>query len=151
MAKTDLTRDTLPSLLNRLDSLTPDSERRWGTMSVEQMLRHLRLGFQASLEEIPIEDNSNLLFKLMKPLLLSGLVPTPKGRAPAPNEYRVDSADSFEKEMAQLRGAIERFVDSSEQEPDRSRLHPIFSMMTVPEWQRGHALHCDHHLKQFGV
>ncbi len=151
MITKDLTTETASQILDRINALSPDSQRAWGTMTVEDMVKHLRLGVQASIGELEVEDNSNLVFKLLRPLLFSGILPKPKGKAPAPNEYLVTSSGKFDDERDQLVGAVERFVELCDREPDATPLHPLFGNMTIPQWQRGHALHFDHHLEQFGV
>jgi len=44
-----------------------------------------------------------------------------------------------------------RLVEQAESEPSRRVRHPFFGMLTLRQWQRMHALHMDHHLRQFGA
>lgn len=151
MASKDFNSDTAQGFYDRINVVKEETKRLWGKMSPAQMMAHLKLSVQGGLGEIPIEDHSNFFFKLLRPVLFSGLIPTPKGRAPTVPEYEVDSCGSFDEEQKGLLDALNRFLDLCEAEPDSTPQHPLFGEMTIPQWQRGHALHFDHHLRQFGA
>lgn len=54
--------------------------------------------------------------------------------------------EEFERDRKKLIAVMERFVRES------SGLdHPIFGKMSGSDWMRWGYLHCDHHLRQFGV
>jgi len=147
----DFTPETAALFIERIETLTPQSQRQWGTMSVEQMLRHLRLAVQTSLGEIDVADKSNLFYRAARPLVYSGLLPKPKGKVSAPQEFVVVEAASFNFEQAELIAALHRFVHHAQAQPAAKARHPFFGMLTMVQWQRSHALHLDHHLEQFGV
>lgn len=120
-------------------------------MSPAQMCQHVRLSIQASISEIDVEDKSSVAYRLVRPLLYSGLLPKPKGNVAAPGEYVVESDADFEHERDALLAAIERFLAYAEEKPTDKTRHPFFGLLTMRQWRRGHALHLDHHLEQFGV
>ena len=48
-------------LLARLGNLTPESERRWGQMNVQQMVCHLADACRMALGQKPVSDDTSLL------------------------------------------------------------------------------------------
>jgi len=53
----------------------------------------------------------------------------------------------FQKDREKLRELITRFCAARM----NAVPHPIFGEMSEQDWQRWGYLHCDHHLRQFGV
>ncbi len=151
MASKDLNSDTVQRYVDRINEVKGDTSRLWGTMTSAQMMAHLKLSVQAGLEEIPIEDHSNFLFRTLRPVLFSGLIPMPKGRAQTAPEYKVAQCGTFEEEKQGLLDALDRFLEQCKNKPTVTPRHPLFGLMTIPQWQRGHGLHFEHHLRQFGV
>ena len=49
--KTLFDRDCLNEITDRINKLTPETQRLWGTMSVNQMLAHCSVGMQTSTGE----------------------------------------------------------------------------------------------------
>ncbi len=151
MPAPQLNRQTLESYIGRVKAIAEVPRGKWGTMSAAQMFNHMNLSIGGSLGEVPIEDKSNFALKLMRPIIFSGLVPFPKGRAQTAPEFVAKDECDFAEEQEKLVSMLERFVEMCEQDPDGTRLHPLFGPMTMPQWQQGHAVHFEHHLKQFGV
>jgi hypothetical protein len=55
--------------------------------------------------------------------------------------------EDFARDRQQLEAMLERFC----QPGNAVAPHPYFGEMTEVEWLRWGYLHCDHHLRQFGV
>jgi Protein of unknown function (DUF1569) len=53
----------------------------------------------------------------------------------------------FSADRERLVAAMERFLGKDSEWAD----HPIFGVMSTKDWMRWGYLHCDHHLRQFGV
>jgi hypothetical protein len=57
--------------------------------------------------------------------------------------------DDFERDRRQLLTLIERFTAPAKD--IKFHPHPYFGDMSKAQWMRWGYLHCDHHLRQFGV
>ena len=55
------TEKMLQALTNRISSITPQSVRKWSTMSSDQMLHHLNLATGSALGYFDLPDESYLL------------------------------------------------------------------------------------------
>lgn len=147
-----LDRVNRQTFLDRLQTLTPDSQRQWGSLTVTGMIRHLRRAFEVSLDEVPIPDNGNVLTKtIVKWVSLYLPIPIPRGKIKLPDVFTPDPEGDFEKELQALIVKYDEFVSALVSEPERKALSILFGEMTLTEWSYLHGSHWNHHLKQFGV
>ena len=149
--KTFLNEQDKAEVLARLRRLQPNSGRRGGEMTAHQAICHLRDSFKAKFGERPSSDASNLFTKtIMKWVALKAPLPWPHGVPTMPENDQLLSGTppvEFERDRQQLESLIERFC-----QPGKDLApHPYFGDMTEAEWLRWGYLHCDHHLRQFGV
>ena len=137
------------AIVNRMRSLSTSSTRRWGTMDVTGMLKHLHLSALMALGEMDVPSANKRAFHMfpLKHLLLY-VVPFPKGAPTAPKLKPVDAA-SMEEERAALLELIERMGAGPSE--GAGPAHPLFGPLTWREWGVVMYKHADHHLKQFGV
>ncbi|MDX2032780.1 MAG: DUF1569 domain-containing protein [Blastocatellia bacterium] len=140
-------------ILERLGRLRADSARRWGRMTAAQMLCHLSDSFQAKLGERGSSSASNFLTRtLVKWIALQTPLPWAHSVKTMPeNDQEIGGTPpaEFERDRERLVAAIERFtvpMDAAALKP-----HPYFGDMSHAEWMRWGYLHCDHHLRQFGL
>lgn len=139
------------TIFDRIDKLTPNSQRLWGKMNVNQMLRHLNEAMKLPLSEITVKSkNGTVKQKFMKIMILAG-VPAPKGKAKTfPEidivEKGIDPKD-FTEEVKSLKDIVNRFVDKE----NTADLNPMLGKMSKDDWARLDYVHMHHHLKQFGV
>lgn len=133
----------------RLRSLSASSVRRWGSMDVTTMLKHLRLSSNMTLGDLPVASKSKRVFQVfpLKHLILY-VVPFPKGAPTAP-ELKPNDTTSFEEELAAVLELLER-IGTGPQE-GAGPAHPLFGPLTWREWGVATYKHTDHHLKQFGA
>lgn len=152
MAGIDLTPGTLPDFERRVGAVGAKAQRQWGTMSAAQMLAHLRIVFEISLEERETEDESRAwLMPILWVLMFRIWTNWPKGKIKASTQFLDDSAEDIESERTQLLDLMRRFVERAESEPERIVLEPMLGRISLKKWQRVHGLHTDYHLRQFGV
>lgn len=152
MARIDLNADTLPAFIARVERLVPDAAPGWGTMSPAHMLAHLRITFEVSLEERAAHDESwPGLTGILYVLLFRVFTEWPRGRIKATAQFLDDGAADFESERERLVDAMGRFVSEAAREPGRVTLEPMLGRISMQQWQRVHGVHCDYHLRQFGV
>jgi hypothetical protein len=140
-------------IIERLRKLKADSQRRWGRMNSHQMICHLSDSFKSKLGEKKNSSVSNLFTRtVMKWLALYAPLPWPHGVKTMPEmdqEIGGTPPVEFERDREQLLAVIERFLAPTKDH--ELQPHPYFGDMSEAEWMRWGYLHCDHHLRQFGV
>jgi hypothetical protein len=150
--KTLSSADDLTDIRSRIALLSPTDVALWGSMSTPGMVCHLSDAFKYPLGERDVAAFKSLPIPrfLFKWLALHFPVRWPKGiKAPpeiAPRMGGTPSGD-FETDRALLLSKLEAFTRISGPLPP----HPIFGPLTHAEWMRWGYLHCDHHLRQFGL
>ncbi len=143
----------LENLIDRLQSLDPEAERRWGTLSAGEMLCHLADGNdwlrgrrQASATELGRARPVLKWIALYSPLRWARGAATdpavdPKADGTRPADFEFDRSRVIEglRALADL---------APENLPER---HPLFGPMSPEDWYRSAFRHYDHHLRQFGA
>jgi len=132
----------------RLESLRRDSPRRWGRMTVDQMLWHLGDGLEMAIgsrpygqPQLPAIPSALLKFAVLN-------LPWPKG-APTLDALRASGTHDFEAERTRCLRLLEELgrKDVHSAWP----AHPAFGVVDGRFHSRLQARHVDHHLRQFGV
>jgi hypothetical protein len=135
----------------RLRALRPESPRRWGRMSTDQMVCHLADAFRACLGEKAARDVSNPFRRtVLKWIALWAPMRWPPGIRTRPEMDQERGGTKpvlFASDVAAVLDLVDRVV--AEPRLD-TRTHPLFGRMSRAEWLRWGYLHCDHHLRQFG-
>ena len=138
------------NIVERINLLTPASERQWGKMSVSQMLAHCKEAFKVPLSKKPIPRMFiGRLFGWLAKGKLHDEKPWGKNLPTAPNFIIKDERD-FEKEKSELLELINQFYAEGP-EAVGNFPHPFFGTLTKDQWGKSMWKHVDHHLKQFGV
>lgn len=140
-------------IVERLRKLNAGSQRRWGRMTSHQMICHLSDSFKSKLGEKKNSSVSNLFTRtVMKWAALYAPLPWPHGVKTMPEmdqEIGGTPPVDFERDQQELLAVIERFMAPAK--AHEFKPHPYFGNMSEAEWMRWGYLHCDHHLRQFGV
>ncbi|MEO6611680.1 MAG: DUF1569 domain-containing protein [Chitinophagaceae bacterium] len=145
------TEKMLQALTNRVNSITPQSQRQWGTMSPEQMLHHLNLATGSALGYFDLTDESYLLSRtLFKWILVDLLSEQPKGLQ-IPLNFKIPPTQhfDFEYEKKLLIEIINKACNSKT--TSTWGPHPLFGRMSDNEWGRLLMMHIDYHLNQFAA
>ena len=143
--------NTLQAFHQRIDSLTPESQRQWGKMSVAQMVAHMNKHMELVIGDVEFKSNplirfmGNVFFKH----LIYGKKPWRKNMPTSPALLMVDEKE-FATEKQRMIALFERLVAGGLQGVT-SNQHPFFGKLTKEEWASGFYVHFDHHLKQFNV
>jgi Protein of unknown function (DUF1569) len=151
--KTLADSDARQEIMRRLSSICPASQRRWGKMTVTEMICHLSDAFRVGMGEKQANPVSTWLWRYgMKWIALSAPIKWPHGVQTVPEcEAGVGGTppSEFESDVSELKKAFERFT----RQPRDYELqpHPIFGQLSEKEWMRWGYLHMDHHLRQFGA
>ncbi len=130
----------------RILTLRSDSPRKWGKMSVDQMLWHCSQSMGQALGQVP----STLVRvpvprSMMKFFVLN--MPWPKGAPTAP-ELTAIKRYSFDTEHARCLQFLDAFTTKGIDAHDWGS-SPAFGPLNGTEWSRLQAKHLDHHLRQF--
>jgi hypothetical protein len=140
-------------IVQRIASIGPECRRRWGTMTVGQMICHLSDAFRVALGDRPAKPLENRYTGWpMKWLALSLPLPWPHGVSTVPEcDAKIGGTPpaELERDKSELLELLDRFATPSSGLEQRA--HPFFGKMTEKEWLRWGYLHCDHHLRQFGA
>jgi hypothetical protein len=143
-------KDAHTEITDRINSLSPQSQRQWGKMNVAQMLAHCKEAFK-----VPLSD------KKMPRMFIGILIgwafknklyndePWKRNLPTAPNFIIKDERD-FEKEKLELTDLINQFYNGGPKKVGRFP-HPMFGSFTSSQWGRAMYKHIDHHLMQFGA
>lgn len=135
------------SLEARLATLRADSERKWGTMTVDQMLWHVNLFLAASVGEGTLPaDKPKMPPWLFRLLLL--YMPWPKS-SPTNSGARATERFDFAQQQARCRELIAKFVAKPIASTWPS--DPTFGKVDGKFASRLQARHLDHHFAQFGA
>jgi hypothetical protein len=134
------------SIRDRVQKLAPNSVRRWGEMSVDQMLWHCNQVLGTALGDIQVEPaRPPFPVPVLKFMLFN--MPWPHG-APTAKEYKPVDPCAFEAERTKCLELIDRFTARN---LDDKWAPAVFGELTGREWSRLHMRHLDHHLKQFSA
>ncbi len=87
--------------------------------------------------------------KLMMRHLRRALEIWPPSRARLPEYWLPPAEETFSTERDLLVRALDRFVESLEEQPDRKAVHTILGPVTLRSWSRAHGVHFRHHFRQF--
>jgi hypothetical protein len=141
-------------ILRRLGTVRPESRRRFGRMSVHQMICHLSDGFRMATGEKAVSPAASLVprafirwIALYLPLRwMPGIVTRPE----IDQEQGGTRPTDFGADVAQLATLVEVFAAAPSGTLDGVP-HPVFGRMSSSAWLRWGYLHMDHHLRQFGA
>jgi DinB superfamily len=140
-------------LFEALAALRANARPQWGRMTAQQMIEHLLWAFELSTGEAQTEcpvpepqrkrakaflyDNRPTPREFINPVLAVGLPPL--------------RHDGLTDAVANLRAAVNRFLQQAASTPETTRNHPVFGPIGMDEWARAHFKHTYHHLLQFGL
>ncbi|HKV42403.1 MAG TPA: DUF1569 domain-containing protein [Blastocatellia bacterium] len=140
-------------ILDRLRKLSPETARRWGRMTCNQMICHLTDSLKGVIGERSLSPKNNPFSRtVVKWVALRAPIRWPHGVKTRPEMDQMIGGTrpvEFEKDRLELEALLDRVT-----RPNRDfqwSAHPIFGRMSEWEWQRWAYLHADHHLRQFGV
>jgi uncharacterized protein DUF1569 len=136
-------------ILGRVSRLTPESPRRWGTLTVGRAVVHMADQLRMAFGEIKASTPYGpLRFAALRYLSIH-VIPWPKGRIKAPGDAFRNSPTELAADAEQLRTLIERF---GAQSPDAQwPQHAMFGQLTGKDWGVLAYRHLNHHLTQFSA
>ena len=150
----DPTPDTpsLAGLRARLEQLTPQTERSWGTMTPAQMARHCRIFIELCQGEVRVSLPMRWLAGTLGPIFLRKLLRGSPRHGPRGlrtlGPLRADPAVTLDldEERARLAAALDTAAAWQ-----GTHDHPLYGRMRAVDVQAIVRHHTAHHLHQFGL
>ncbi len=140
----------LEDLERRLRMVRPDSIRKWGTLTPEEMLCHL--GDAATKLVGRAGDPSAISRPFRKWIALKTWIPWPHGAPTNPQiDPRIEGTQpgDFEHNRERAISALRALPSVSPESFPSS--HKVFGLMSSKDWLYWAYKHTDHHLRQFGL
>lgn len=138
------------STINRIAKLSSNSNRKWGKMSLVQMLEHCSIQLKLALGIIPQSnfEGFTLYRTAFGRWLALYVMPWPRGLA-TPSKMNVVATQA---EIQELEIAKQELTELLQRVKETKQLnsHPYFGKLDLKDWGRLIYKHLDHHLKQFG-
>jgi uncharacterized protein DUF1569 len=138
------------SILQRLNSLSPASSRRWGKMDAAQMMAHCSVAMEAGTGDKPRKQA--LIGKILGPFVRSSIVGEkefPKN-SPTDPTFVISDAKDFAREKEYLTALVGRFCAAGPAQAGK-HTHSFIGRLSGEEWGVVMYKHLDHHLRQFGA
>lgn len=142
----------LRDLTTRLSRLTPDTPRRWGTLTAHEMLCHLGDATAMVLRDrprvVPVDGRRR---PLRQGLGLWSPLRWPHGLRTSPHHdpHTLGSRPTdFGADLARAIDGLHR-LGAARPDTPLEPAHGFFGSMSVRDWQRWAWKHTEHHLRQF--
>ena len=132
----------------RIESLSADSERKWGSLTHEQMLAHCTKVLKVALNDYKKQYFIGKLFgKQIVKNILANKYEMKKGIKSSKKLFE-ENPKSFDEEKALL---LATFKEFHEKGPAfyQNKLHHVFGRLTSDTWNILTQKHLNHHLTQF--
>ena len=138
-------------MIHRIDLLNPNSQRKWGKMSVYQMLAHCNVTYEFVYENIhpKIGGFQKWMLKTFVKNIVVDEKPYKKNGRTAP-EFLMVNEKNFEVEKNRLIAYIKKTQELGGDYFDNKESRS-FGKLSKTEWNNMFYKHLDHHLTQFGV
>ncbi|MFC1587726.1 DUF1569 domain-containing protein [Planctomycetota bacterium] len=135
----------------RLKKLKADTPRHWGSLTPAGMVAHLTKSLEISLGRIDVQANPHFFLRyIVLPMTIwTGFIP--QNRIKSPAQFFDEGKTDLEKACVEFGHAWDRFLEAAAQNPERQTMHPAFGPLTLRKWKKLHAVHFEHHLKQYGL
>ncbi len=137
--------------IERINSLQPTSQRKWGKMSVGQMLAHCNVTYELVYEKKHVKP-TGLKRWMLKTFVKNTVVsekPYKRNSRTAP-EFLITEEKNFQAEKERLIAHIEKTQNLGSNHFDGKESHS-FGQLNKQEWSNMFYKHLDHHLSQFGA
>jgi hypothetical protein len=139
------------ALLQRIEKLTPDSQRQWGKMNVAQMLAHINQSMETAMGKNTIPRVFFVMRIIGGMLRKTVLGPGPfRKNSPTDKSYKFPVDVDFNESKNKTITSVRQFFENGPSQCT-THAHPFFGHFTPEEWAVFQWKHLDHHLRQFGV
>ena len=152
MIKDVFLKEVTEELIERINSLSKDTQPTWGEMNVAQMLAHLNVQYEVIYENDKFPKPNfiaNIFLKLVVKKAVTGPKPFAKNGRTAPY-FLITSEKDFTTEKERLIKYI-IITQANGIEVLLKRDTKSFGKLSVAEWNTLFYKHINHHLTQFDV
>lgn len=138
--------------ISRINKLTPETQRKWGTMSVDQMLAHCNVAYETVYEPKKHKKPNAIARFFLQTFVKSKTTDERpyKANLPTAPMFRMEGSKNFDEEKKRLIGFIQKTQQLGRDAFD-GKENLSFGKMTAQQWNNMFAKHLNHHLDQFGV
>ena len=145
------TQEVSENIIKRINALTPESQPKWGKMSVSQMLAHCNVTYEMAYEDKHPKPNflMKLILKAFVKKTVTSETPYTHNMQTAP-AFIIKDSRNVEEEKNRLINYIRKTQQLGEASFDNKMSHS-FGALNKTEWNNMFYKHLDHHLTQFGV
>ena len=148
--KTIFEKEAYQEVINRINTLTPETKAQWGKMNAPQMLAHCFEGLKIATGEV--KRPRIFIGRILGPIFKNDFLNDKpmKKNSPTDAAFIITDQRDLNTEKEKLTGAIKRFHDGGEK---GATTHPHFFFGNLTQKEYGVLVykHLDHHLKQFGA
>jgi hypothetical protein len=145
------TKDVTAQIIQRINTLTPETSAKWGKMNVSQMLAHCNVTYEMAYENKHKKPNAFVRFLLKMVVKNVVVTETPyKPNGSTAKQFIISDEREFEKEKARLIAYISQTQELGESHFEQKESHS-FGVLNAIEWNNMFYKHLNHHLTQFGV
>ncbi len=140
------------ALIARLENLTPDSQRRWGTMHPGQVMAHMTDPLRVAIGDRVAQPMNSIFSNPIVSALVVWWMPWPKG-APTADEFIQGKGGTLPTEFLRDKQALLLAIHRFGHQPASEAFQPspVFGNISRRAWGRLMWRHIDHHLRQFGL
>ena len=142
---------TKNEIINRIDSLKPNTPAQWGKMNVNQSLRHMSMAL-----DIPtgvLDPTVAKVPPMPKWLFKFFLLNTKAPKEKAETFLEINTVNNninptdFEAEKTSLKNKVNEFTPATSLIPENK----LAGKFSKTDWGKLNFNHMDHHLRQFGA
>lgn len=136
----------------RINKLTPKTQRKWGKMSVGQMLAHCNVSYEMIYEPHKHKKPGLIASFLLRNFVKKKVVNEQpyKQNLPTAPQFLISDPKNFEEEKKRLIGFLQKTQQLGAEAFDGKESFS-FGKLNKTEWNNMLAKHLNHHLEQFGV
>ena len=138
--------------IDRINELTPSSQRKWGKMNVSQMLAHLNVAYYMIFEPEKHKKPGVIARFFLKKFVKDKVTNDKPYRQNLPTSpiFIMTTEKDFEIEKKKLIGYLQK-VQQLGSAAFEGKVNISFGKLSSVEWNNMFAKHLNHHLEQFGV
>ena len=138
--------------IDRINKLSPETNRMWGTMNVNQMLAHCNVTYEMVYEPQKHKAPGGIAKFILKNFVKSKVVgeKSYSQNSPTAPQFKINGNQDFELEKKRLIGFIQKTQQLGREAFDGKESFS-FGKLKGQEWNNMFAKHLNHHLEQFGV
>ena len=138
--------------IDRINKLSHETQGKWGTMSVDQMLAHCNVTYEMVYEPQKHKAPGGIAKFILKNFVKSKVVgeKSYSQNSPTAPQFKINGDQDFELERKRLIGFIQKTQQLGREAFDGKESFS-FGKLKAQEWNNMFAKHLNHHLEQFGI